>query len=122
MTIAIALKVGDCVVLGADSASSLMDGKGELLNVYFNAEKIVDLRKDLRIGLVTYGLGGIADGPSRHMRRICGESSLPLATRYPSTRMRIPSRKSQSGSSAISSTISTRPSGLESPRTLTETT
>ena len=60
MTIAIALKVGDCVVLGADSASSLMDGKGELLNVYFNAEKIVDLRKDLRIGLVTYGLGGIA--------------------------------------------------------------
>lgn len=57
MTIAIALKVGDCVVLGADSASSLVDSNGGLANVYFNAEKIADLRKDLRVGMVTYGLG-----------------------------------------------------------------
>lgn len=83
MTIAIALKVGDCVVLGADSASSLMDGRGELLNVYFNAEKIVDLRKDLRIGMVTYGLGGIAGRSitthAKDLRRKLGQAGDPLA-------------------------------------------
>ena len=58
MTIAIALKVGDGVVLGADSASTLMSDQG-VANVYFNAEKICNLRKGLPIGMVTYGLGGI---------------------------------------------------------------
>lgn len=59
MTIAIALKVGDGVVLGADSASSLM-ATGGIANVYFNAEKVSNLRKGLPIGMVTYGLGGLA--------------------------------------------------------------
>ncbi len=56
MTIAVALKVGDGVVLGADSASTIgadfMQHK-----VYFNAEKIVNLYKGLPIGYVTFGLG-----------------------------------------------------------------
>ena len=58
MTIAICLKVGDGVVLGADSASTLATEQG-VVNVYFNAEKIFNLRKGLPIGAVTYGLGGI---------------------------------------------------------------
>jgi hypothetical protein len=58
MTIAIALKVGDGVVLGADSASSILSDRG-VENVYFNAEKVFNLRKGLPIGAATYGLGGI---------------------------------------------------------------
>lgn len=58
MTIAISLKVGDGVVLGADSASSIASEHG-IENVYFNAEKVFNLRKGLPIGAATYGLGGI---------------------------------------------------------------
>lgn len=58
MTIAIAVKVGDGLVLGADSASTL-SGDGGVANVYFNAEKICNLVKGLPIGMVTYGLGGL---------------------------------------------------------------
>jgi hypothetical protein len=58
VTIAIVLKVGDGVVLGADSAGSLIVGSG-VVNVYNNSEKIVNLRKRRPIGMVTYGLGGL---------------------------------------------------------------
>ncbi|MDB4914573.1 MAG: hypothetical protein JWM95_2217 [Gemmatimonadetes bacterium] len=58
VTIAIALKVGDGVVLGADSASTLAAGS-QVLNVYFNAEKVFNLCKGLPIGAVTYGLGSL---------------------------------------------------------------
>lgn len=58
MTIAIALKLGDGLVLGADSASTLGNQDG-VVNVYFNAEKIINLHKQLPIGAVTYGLGNI---------------------------------------------------------------
>ena len=59
MTIAIALKVGDGVVLGADSASTMM-APGGIANVYFNAEKIFNLVKGLPIGVVIAGLGGLS--------------------------------------------------------------
>jgi hypothetical protein len=59
MTIAICLKVGDGVVLGADSASTLMTSSG-VANVYFNAEKVINLRKGFPVGAVTYGLGGLS--------------------------------------------------------------
>jgi hypothetical protein len=59
MTIAVALKVGDGVVLGADSASTLAD-PNSVINVYFNAEKVFNIVKGLPIGFVTYGLGGLA--------------------------------------------------------------
>jgi hypothetical protein len=62
MTIAIALKVGDGIILGADSASTL-SAAGGVANVYFNAEKLVNLVKGKPIGLLTYGLGGL-DGRS----------------------------------------------------------
>lgn len=55
MTIAIALKVGDGIVLGADSAATL----GAVNKVYFNAEKISNLVKGLPLGLMVYGLGGL---------------------------------------------------------------
>lgn len=58
MTISICLKVGDGLVFGADSASSIMSDVG-VFNVYSTAEKIINLRKGLPIGAVTYGLGGL---------------------------------------------------------------
>ncbi|HET8623393.1 MAG TPA: hypothetical protein VFM14_07510 [Gemmatimonadales bacterium] len=39
MTIAIMLKVGDGLVLGADSASTMVAEQGEVYNVYFNASR-----------------------------------------------------------------------------------
>jgi hypothetical protein len=68
LTIAICLKVGDGVVLGADSASTLMSHDG-IENVYFNAEKISNLRKALPIGAVTYGLGGIGGRSVTHLAK-----------------------------------------------------
>ena len=62
MTIAIALKVGDGIVLGADSASTLA-GKDGVVNVYFNAEKLFNLVKGSPLGMAVYGLGGL-DGRS----------------------------------------------------------
>jgi hypothetical protein len=62
MTIAIALKVGDGVVLGADSASTLAGPDG-VINVYFNAEKLFNLVKGVPLGMAVYGLGGL-DGRS----------------------------------------------------------
>lgn len=58
MTIAVVLQVGDGVILGADSASTVMDGKN-VGNVYFNAEKIANLYKGLPVGVMTWGLGGL---------------------------------------------------------------
>ncbi|MHB1329491.1 MAG: hypothetical protein ACYC2K_14940 [Gemmatimonadales bacterium] len=61
MTIVLALKVGDGVVLGADSASTIMGQNHSYHNSYFNAEKLFNLVKGLPIGAVTYGLGGLAN-------------------------------------------------------------
>jgi hypothetical protein len=61
MTIVIALKVGDGVVLGADSASTIFDAAGVyVVKSYFNAEKLFNLVKGLPIGMLTYGLGGLS--------------------------------------------------------------
>lgn len=59
MTLVIALKVGDGIVLGADSASTVMFGD-KYHNSYFNAEKLFNIRKGLPVGALTYGLGGLA--------------------------------------------------------------
>lgn len=58
MTIVIALKVGDGLVLGADSASTITNGN-TYHNSYFNAEKLFNLVKGLPLGAVTFGLGGL---------------------------------------------------------------
>lgn len=66
MTIAVSLKVNDGVVLATDSASTLMNqdanGQVSVLNVYDNANKIVNLVKGQPLGIMTWGAGAI--GPS----------------------------------------------------------
>ena len=59
MTLVVALKVGDGVILGADSASTIIDSSNNVLNSYFNAEKVFNLVKGLPLGALTYGLGGL---------------------------------------------------------------
>jgi len=60
LTIVIALKVGDGVVLGADSATVTADPAGNYVNSYFNAEKLFNLSKGIPVGAMTYGLGTLA--------------------------------------------------------------
>lgn len=63
MTIAVSVKVHDGVVLAADSASTLVarqpDGSTGVINVYDNANKIVNLVKGLPLGIITWGSGSI---------------------------------------------------------------
>lgn len=65
MTIALAIKVADGIVLAADSATTLqqLNGDGQPVeNIYNNANKLFNLHKGLPIGALTWGLGNI--GPS----------------------------------------------------------
>lgn len=85
MTIAISVKVHDGVVLAADSASTLTgvgpNGETTVLNVYNNANKIVNLRKGMPVGVVTWGAGAI--GPAsittvfKDIREMFSGRSLP---------------------------------------------
>lgn len=60
MTIAIALKVTDGVVLGTDSAASLLGDGDRYYNIFHNAEKTFHLARGLPVGVMTYGLGSLA--------------------------------------------------------------
>lgn len=57
MTIAITVRVFGGVVLGADSAGSFIDRRGQTEKVYYNSSKMFELREGLPIGAVTWGLG-----------------------------------------------------------------
>lgn len=57
MTIVVALKVGDGLVLGADSASTLFTAD-QYHNSYFNTEKLMHVR-NFPIGALTFGLGSL---------------------------------------------------------------
>lgn len=63
MTIAIAIKVNDGVVVAADSASSLSiempNGDSGIAQVYNSGNKLFNLRKGLPIGTAVWGLGNI---------------------------------------------------------------
>lgn len=63
MTVAVVIKVHDGVALAADSASTLValqpDGTSAVVNVYDNANKIVNLIKGLPLGIITWGSGSI---------------------------------------------------------------
>jgi len=59
MTIALAVKVNDGVVLSSDSASSIITEEGGVVQVYNNADKIFNLHKGAPIGIVTFGIGGL---------------------------------------------------------------
>lgn len=62
MTISVAVKVHDGLVLASDSATTLVDGSQHIQTVYNNANKVFNLHRDLPIGLSTWGLGSI--GPA----------------------------------------------------------
>lgn len=61
MTVCVALKVHDCIVFTADSATSLTgttpDGTQAVVNIYDNANKVFNLHKRLPIAGMTAGIG-----------------------------------------------------------------
>jgi len=61
MTVCVAIKVHDCIVFAADSASSLSatNGAGEqvIVNIYENGNKVFNLHKDLPLSAMTAGIG-----------------------------------------------------------------
>src|SRR5579871_5991589 len=66
MSIAVVVGVHDGVVLAADSASTLtiaggIPGTGAVVNVYDNANKIVNLHRGSPFGCITFGSGSIGN-------------------------------------------------------------
>lgn len=63
MTIAISVKVNDGLVLASDSASTVLGltpgGELQVVNIYYNAIKVFNLRKGLPVGAITWGAGSI---------------------------------------------------------------
>jgi hypothetical protein len=63
MTVCVAVKVHDCIVFAADSASTLTqtneDGSQVVLNVYNNADKVFNLHRELPLVAMTSGMGHI---------------------------------------------------------------
>ena len=63
MTIALAIKVNDGLVLAADSATTMtqmtQNGQQQIINIYNNANKVFNLHKLLPVGIITWGLGNI---------------------------------------------------------------
>lgn len=63
MTVCVAVKVHDCIVFAADSASTVsqLDANGQpvVVNVYNNADKVFNLFRGLPIAAMTCGMGHI---------------------------------------------------------------
>lgn len=59
MTVCVSVKVHDCIVFAADSASTLVDGNGDVQNVFNNADKVFNLHRRLPIAAMTCGMGHI---------------------------------------------------------------
>lgn len=61
MTVCVAIKVHDCIVFAADSATSLtgVDAQGNqsIVNIYDNANKVFNLHKRLPVAAMTAGIG-----------------------------------------------------------------
>lgn len=61
MTVCVALKVHDCIVFTADSATSLTatspEGVQQVVNIYDHANKVFNLHKNLPIAAMTAGIG-----------------------------------------------------------------
>jgi hypothetical protein len=66
LTVCVAVKVHDCIVFAADSATSLSatgpDGAQHIVNIYENANKVFNLHKGLPVCAMTAGIGNF--GPS----------------------------------------------------------
>src|SRR5918996_3943421 len=59
MTVVLTVKIHDGVVLASDSATTLYDEGGSIVNVYNTANKIFNLYKGLPIAGMTWGGGSI---------------------------------------------------------------
>ena len=59
MTIVVTIRVNDGIVLAADSATSFVDGTGNVAKIYNSANKIFNLVKVWPVGAMTYGAGSI---------------------------------------------------------------
>ncbi|AOH53364.1 hypothetical protein ABE28_003290 [Peribacillus muralis] len=61
MTIALSIKINDGIVLAADSATTITEYHNgqELKRVYNNANKVLQLHKEIPAGLITWGNGSI---------------------------------------------------------------
>jgi hypothetical protein len=59
MTIAVSVKINDGIVMAADSATTLMDDKQNIVTVFNHANKIVNLCKGVPLGVMTWGAGSI---------------------------------------------------------------
>lgn len=63
MTIAIAMKINDGIILATDSASTILgqneNGYPEVHHTYFTADKLFNLQKGNPIGAITWGNGSI---------------------------------------------------------------
>ena len=60
MTICVAARVNDCIVFAADSATTLVDQRGnQILNVYDYGNKVFNLYKGLPVCAMTCGFGNI---------------------------------------------------------------
>jgi hypothetical protein len=62
MTVCVSVKVHECLVFAADSASSLISEDGSVLNVWRHGYKVFNLRKNNPIAGMTCGMGQI--GPA----------------------------------------------------------
>jgi len=58
MTICVAIKVHDCIVFAADSASTVSKNQ-QVLNVYNNADKVFNLHREKPLVAMTAGMGSI---------------------------------------------------------------
>lgn len=88
MTIALALKVNDGIILAADSASTLAlvdptTGEGGVANVYNNANKIANLLKGSPIGMITWGSGSIGIESIATLAKDLRDRFSGKATNYP---------------------------------------
>lgn len=63
MTIAITMKVNDGIVLATDSASTMIaqDNTGQIgvVNIYNNANKLINIHGKIPVGVITWGAGSI---------------------------------------------------------------
>jgi hypothetical protein len=74
MTISIALKVGDGVVLGTDSASVLLSPENRPEALFVHAEKMLNLVPGLPVGLLAYGVGDLENRTIGRLARDLGSS------------------------------------------------
>lgn len=82
MTIVVALKVGDGLVLGADSASTLFSSN-TYHNSYFNTEKLMHVN-GLPVGALTFGLGALNN---RSVSSLANDLRLRLKGQDPAWRL-----------------------------------